>query len=452
MFIRRAIASAKSKVNRVNPILSPGDVHNPENYFLLPVRKCQPARFESKDLEEFNAYCEPPLNPFSDDYTPIRDTRSYGSPGKTNMSPLTFDSVPHARSSREGGTMGEITSSTINYRLDELQAMDFIDGGPALEDIRHDGTGMRPAQFCAVKDFHDAMIQLLEHGIVPLNQERVLHYDIKPDNVVYNGGTNPVRLIDWDRAVRLTPDNVQSVIRNMTMFMPLLQQPIAYALLSVPAATVLAAAYTDRYSMDDVFLALFRSMQNPGFHLAAELKAEEYAELPPIAANESSADLEGQLTAILKNFYNDVTFTFDWNGYMTLLCHNYDVYGWLNVLNFCWDTFNTLFTEANYYSFPSEPTAKAFLRKYMYSPEILAEPYNIANIITELREIVVPKRGKEMLVLITKQTREDAALRVAAAELRTPGRAALLAEQRDSCKQIDKMQKLARIRAASRNF
>lgn len=87
-----------------------------------------------------------------------------------------------------------VSQAILNRNRKDYRIIQMADGGldffRAAEDARQDWS--LPAVFTAMCD-------LLEHGIAPLNAAGVLHFDLKNDNVVFDG--SHVRLIDWDHAV-----------------------------------------------------------------------------------------------------------------------------------------------------------------------------------------------------------------------------------------------------------
>jgi serine/threonine protein kinase len=254
--------------------------------------------------------------------------------------------------------------TTISLKSD-LRIIQSTNGGPTLLDL---------STTCTLLfiPFLNAMIELLQNGIVPLNNLGVVHRDIKHDNVVCSttSGNYEIRLIDWDRAanIRDSHDEISTREQHLTI---MLNQPIAYAFNS--ASTKRIIQRTDA-NLD----ALQKSVQKS--QVINVNNAATYA------TGSNVVLVQPQITAILNKFYNADTKNFNWNEYANLLTRNYDVYGWLALINFCMQKRQTMFSDAATYVYYGEPM-KAFLRHYMYTPEVLAEPYNTAEMITRLNGI-----------------------------------------------------------------
>lgn len=128
-------------------------IPNYRDYFLLDgFSICRPAPLSKRDLKGF----------------------------KTRCKPLYKKNITHKR---------------INKRLDELKIINSPYGGEDLGDyIEKTRT---PTQFAKI---NDAMINLLEHGILRMNERGVYHLDIKESNILIDVTQQReplVRLIDW---------------------------------------------------------------------------------------------------------------------------------------------------------------------------------------------------------------------------------------------------------------
>jgi serine/threonine protein kinase len=128
-------------------------IPNYRNYFLVDGYSiCRPAPLTKKDLKGF----------------------------KTKCNPL------HKKN---------ITRKRINKHLDEVKIINSPYGGEDLGDyIQKNET---PKQFAKI---NDAMIALLENGILPMNKRGVYHLDIKESNILIDvlPDQEPLlRLIDW---------------------------------------------------------------------------------------------------------------------------------------------------------------------------------------------------------------------------------------------------------------
>ena len=338
--------NSESESDFVVHVLRPALVYirNADKYFIVPGEPCTPAPLETDDLVEFEKYCTRPLN------------------GMTSAAVQT------------------------QAELDKLQAMQILDGGVTFSTAIDTFSAAPPTRRWSFPEFNESMTDLLTNGIVPLNNQGVVHYDIKQDNIVYDG--THVRLIDWDRAVE--PRDWASVVYTWPHFQTLVQQPAAYSLLCSYAHEVISNAAAARSSAAQVLDALTAKLlvnqtrvDMPNrLHRVAEKLGENYAR---VIVNPTD-----QLREILIAFYDESTYTFNWDGYAMLLLRNYDVYGWLALNNLCWNNFSVLFEPG---SVPAalnfNDKSRDFLAKYMYAPKILAQPYNIAQMIFELKSFTV---------------------------------------------------------------
>lgn len=336
-----AIQNAKT---RVEP-QTPGD--DPENYFILPDKICTPSYFEPADLDNFDRFCKNPLEG------------------------LEAEKVEVARANNE------------------LKVLQLRDGGPTLNGLARNVDKILSAPFW------DAMIRLLEKGITPVNRIRVLHHDVKYNNVVYDDHTSGedentyLRLIDSDRVIRLaTRENIRSMQERYEVFQSEMQQPIAYAFLCDAAHERIDRKLPLAMTSRSLYYIIER------LHLKEETAAENYvgiddAERETHRGTVKYVGMRAQITAILTRFYDESTYTFDWGGYAALLTANYDVYGWLGLVSYCMQHHERIFSDYSKYSFYGSAVAmKAFLREYMFSPEILATPYDIREIVVRLTQII----------------------------------------------------------------
>jgi serine/threonine protein kinase len=89
-----------------------------------------------------------------------------------------------------------ITRKKVNNHLDELKMITMPYGGEDLGDhIQKNTTSQRLAQV------NDSLLDLLENGIMKMNDKGVYHLDIKESNILVDVTTSPdtpiVKLIDW---------------------------------------------------------------------------------------------------------------------------------------------------------------------------------------------------------------------------------------------------------------
>ena len=126
------------------------------NYFLIDgITSCiEPNKIEKNDLEDFDNVC-------------------------TNL-------VKH-----------KYTTKNINYNLEKLGIINMPYGGPDLD--VYWGNKWKPSNSGDFIATNNALIRLLKNAIIPLNQKRFFHLDIKGPNILRSEENGHVycRLIDW---------------------------------------------------------------------------------------------------------------------------------------------------------------------------------------------------------------------------------------------------------------
>lgn len=95
-----------------------------------------------------------------------------------------------------------ITQDNINQKLDQVMALTMPHGGLPVDDFLYaDGS------FRKISQLHTHLVELLRHGILPMNKRHIYHCDIKDSNILVapDGGHLKTRLIDWGLAQEYSP-------------------------------------------------------------------------------------------------------------------------------------------------------------------------------------------------------------------------------------------------------
>lgn len=133
-----------------------------------------------------------------------------------------------------------IQPKNINQSLDKLLALNMPNGGIPVDDFIFNNTS-----YANIKQLNLCLIDLLNHGIIPMNQQNIYHCDIKDSNVLVNmegigEKTMRTRLIDWGLSTEYTPkknNKFPSTWRN---------RPLQY---NVPFSVILFTdLFFDKYS------------------------------------------------------------------------------------------------------------------------------------------------------------------------------------------------------------
>ena len=143
----------KLEMEKIAPVLA--TLPNADKYFLMSgAFMCPPGPLDANDLKNFNSVCR---------------------------------NLPYS-------------SSTVNNNLDRLRIINMPNGGPSVrkqfESMVSKGLITHGSDFI---DLNNALIDLLEHAIIPMNRKGLIHLDIKADNVLcdMSKGKPIVRIIDW---------------------------------------------------------------------------------------------------------------------------------------------------------------------------------------------------------------------------------------------------------------
>jgi hypothetical protein len=98
----------------------------------------------------------------------------------------------------------DINKDNINNSLDKLLALNMPDGGLPIDDFV-DNSG----SYSTIIDLNNSLVDLLENGIIQMNNHYIFHCDIKDSNILVekNITDNKIitRLIDWGLSTRYIP-------------------------------------------------------------------------------------------------------------------------------------------------------------------------------------------------------------------------------------------------------
>jgi serine/threonine protein kinase len=153
---------AKDEYDEINSIKEKlKDIPEYKDYFLVSdLTLCKPAKLEKSDIKSFKKKC----------------------------SALPKD---------------KITKDNINNSLDKVLALNMPNGGIPVDDYLYDD-----GSFEKLLNTNNALIKLLQNGIIPMNERNIYHCDIKDSNilVVENNNKLLARLIDWGLSTQYIPD------------------------------------------------------------------------------------------------------------------------------------------------------------------------------------------------------------------------------------------------------
>ncbi len=157
LMIERHVLSEFNEIEQIKKVLK--KIPNYSNYFLVDdFSICDPEKLDSEDLTNFKKKCSA---------LPKKD----------------------------------ITEKNINENLDKLMILNMPHGGIPIDDFIYN-----------IKDYKELitlnnhLIDLLNHGIVPMNRNHVFHTDVKDSNILISQDKSKTRLIDWGLTTEYVPN------------------------------------------------------------------------------------------------------------------------------------------------------------------------------------------------------------------------------------------------------
>ena len=136
-------------------------IKNYEKYFSIRATSCEPDALSSRDLIGFDDVC---IN-FKND---------------------------------------GITESNVNKNLHKLRAINMPNLGKDLK-VWMDTV---PLDAGRIRMLNDHISELLVHAVVPMNQQGIMHNDLKSENIMMDNNENNVRIIDWGLAGITKPHQI----------------------------------------------------------------------------------------------------------------------------------------------------------------------------------------------------------------------------------------------------
>lgn len=149
------------EIKNVNKKLN--SIPNYENYFLVyDFNLCEPDKLSNSDLKNFGKKCT---------------------------------ALPK----------NDITQKNINEKLEQIFALNMPYGGLPIDDYLY-----KNISYPQIIDLNDSLIELLNRGILPMNQKHIYHGDIKDSNILVDStqrlpSSLRTRLIDWGLTTEYIP-------------------------------------------------------------------------------------------------------------------------------------------------------------------------------------------------------------------------------------------------------
>ena len=339
-----------NELQKITPYVK--EIPHYDSYFLLnDIELCKPQALTKKDLESYDTKCKPLL---------------------------------------EDG----ITSYNINSNLDRLYMLNMPYGGMELgEFIRK---AVHKNQFI---DINNALISLLIKGILPMNEKRIYHCDIKDSNILVDktggGGKWQTRIIDWSLAGKSTDGVIPEMIVG---------RPIQF---NMPFSIILYNSV-----LDQMLSEFLKKNPSPNYE-SLRVFVHEYIYQWKLKRGIGHMETVDKIISILygkslkvnrKGKDSSLEFGESYYyivNYLTTLLHAFTVNGRFDLLKYTEDVFLRIadvygfltcylsFFEVLHYSMKSPvnekicDAIKELLMKYLFSPR--TEAYDITELEKELR-------------------------------------------------------------------
>lgn len=136
-------------------------IKNYEKYFSIQATSCEPDILSTKDLIGFDDVC------------------------------INF-------------TNDGITESNVNKNLHKLRAINMPNLGKDLKAWMD----TVPLDASRIRQLNDHISELLIHAVVPMNQQGIMHNDLKSENIMMDNNEKNVRIIDWGLAGITKPHQI----------------------------------------------------------------------------------------------------------------------------------------------------------------------------------------------------------------------------------------------------
>ena len=346
-----------------------------QKYFIIDgITKCVPQDITSADLEDFNSKCNA----------------------------LTKEGITAALVKNE-------------IRRGQVSALQIPDGGMSVYDyLKIPGLTDQD-----VINLNNALINLIQYGIRPMNMNGVIHADVKAPNIVYSSETKEAKLIDWGMAKVVIPPIPKrgTSSRNPKTYPPILALPLMF---NEPLTNILFYPKFPIQVIYDHFLDSHKTKISPALMNTDKSKIEEtlviyiynyflkevfcssakmrrvfnnymighYSYIADVYFKGNTEQLRQTITmqiayALFKYSYNpsqNRLNEFDTGKYFQEVFRmNVDIYGTLSCLN--------NITKPRHTNDGFVNAVKHLQRKYMFGRKYAMEPYNIDELKADLSRL-----------------------------------------------------------------
>ena len=349
-------------------------IPNYQKYFIIDgISRCKPTNITVADLEDFNKKCKALTN-------------------QRITAALVKDAIARGK----------------------VSALQIPDGGSSVLDYLEtpDITGLD------VINVNNALIDLIQYGIRPMNIRGVIHADVKAGNIVYNSETKDAKLIDWGLSVIANPP--VSFRGNPKTYVTILNLPL---MVNQPVTNLffyknfpLQAKYKEfLYSYREEISRILQNNSREDIQIILIDNIQEYLYIKVFKSDTNIKEffkdnMLGHYSYIADVYFNRSTeqfrtnivkqiasalsaYSYDssqnrLNGFNTGLYFqevfkmNADIYGALSCLRHLVHARRGKIRHGEL-----KKAVKEFEDKYMFSEKCVMQPYNVPELVTSLRNL-----------------------------------------------------------------
>lgn len=317
-------------------------IPNYSKYFLLDnISICKPDEFSGKDLHRFDAKC----NALNDSYN----------------------------------------VDSINYRLDELAILNIPDGGSDLK------TYIKTVQYPQLPSANDRLINLLVHGIVPMNKNKVLHADLKDSNILMNN--TDLTIIDWGLSVVYKPNEIPDKLQGRSVYYNIPFTSILFnSIFDKMYSTFLKENKTLDYKTVNEFVKIyiqewFNYRGNGHYNIIKQIISSLFVDenLPyEESSNKAMEFIEKYVTVVIMK-YTDRKKMDLLKYYNEVYVHIIDMWGFLTIYLNMFESLANNYGHLTSNEITLFHKLKAIVLTYMYEPRIT--PINVQQLVFDLKSL-----------------------------------------------------------------
>jgi hypothetical protein len=317
-------------------------IPNYSKYFLLNnISICKPDELSTKDLKRFDTKCRA----LNDSY---------------NM-------------------------DSINYRLDKLAILNIPDGGSDLK------TYIKTVQYPQLPDVNERLINLLVHGILPMNKKKVLHADLKDSNILMND--KHATIIDWGLSVIYKSNEIPEKLQGRSVYYNIPFTSILFnSVFDKMYSTFLTENENPNYQTVHDFVKMyiqewFDYRGNGHYNIIKQIISSLFVD-KNLPYEESS----NMAMKFIENYVTVVLMKYTVNGRIDLLkyynevyIHIIDIWGFLTIYLSMLESLALNYTQLNSNEILLFNKLKEIVLTYIYEPRVT--PINISQLVLDLKSL-----------------------------------------------------------------